>query len=122
MQLDLAGSDDGVALLDASEDGHLVAARRPDGDEGLPGDELGLALRIVALTLDHIDRVAVRIVGDRGLRQRHVCPGEPMAISTVAYIPGSSLWSAFFSIARICTLRLPISTFGLTAEISPAKV
>ena len=49
VQLDLAGSDDGVALLYASEDGHLVAARRPDGDESLPSEKLGLALRIVAL-------------------------------------------------------------------------
>src|SRR5579875_2682834 len=71
-QLDLARSDDDVAVLDAAEHRDLVAARIAGGDEGLVGDELGLALRVLALILDEEDGIAVGVIGDRRLRQGYI--------------------------------------------------
>src|SRR6516165_10116736 len=50
LQLALAAGDHFVALLQALDDGHLVAARRPGGDEGLlrVAGRLRLALRRLA--------------------------------------------------------------------------
>src|ERR1700722_3268509 len=64
VQLDLAGRDDDIPRLDTLEDCNLVAARVAGRHEGLLGDQLRLALRVLALVEHHIDGVAIRIVRD----------------------------------------------------------
>src|SRR5512135_1492365 len=73
-QLELAGRHDGFARLHAFDDRDLVAARGAGRDEALLGDELRLAVGALALVLDDEHRRTVRVVGDGGVRQRHVLP------------------------------------------------
>ena len=72
MQLDLTGDNDHLARVDTFEHRDLIAARRPSGDEGLARNQLRLAAGARALVVNHINGVAIGIIGDRGLRQRHV--------------------------------------------------
>src|SRR5512135_2328016 len=71
-QLELAGGDHRLAFLDAREHRDLVAALRADGDEALVRHLPRLAVRPLALLLDHEHGVAIRVEGDRGLRQGQV--------------------------------------------------
>src|SRR5260370_22204938 len=68
-KLHLAGGDDGLAFLDAGEDGHLVSTLQTGGNEDLPRDQLWAALRVLPLVIHHVDRLPVGIVGDGGLRK-----------------------------------------------------
>src|SRR5260370_24425680 len=68
-KLHLAGGDDGLAFLDAGEDGHLVSTLQTGGNEDLPRDQLWAALRVLPLVIHHVDRLPVGIVGGGGLRK-----------------------------------------------------
>jgi len=68
-QLDLAGGDHRVALLDSREDRDLVAARAPRRDELLLREERCFPV-LALLFFDDEHGVAIGIVGDSGLRQR----------------------------------------------------
>ena len=73
LELHLAAGHDLRTGIDALQNSDLVAARRTRSDEHLLGDELRVAFVILLLRRpDHVDRTAVGIVRERGLRQREV--------------------------------------------------
>src|SRR5205814_2218249 len=96
-QLDLAGGDHRVALLDAREDRDLVAARFACRDELLLRDERDLVVLPLALFHDE-HGVAEGIVGDRGLREREETPATRARTSSIATSGRSS--------AACCSARL----------------
>ena len=105
--------------VDAAQHGHLIAARRAQLDEALQN---GIAVAVVGL-LDHINRVAVGVVGDGGLRQRYLA-GRLAGLDrrSLANMPGTSRRSALWNEARTWTLRLAVSTLELIDSIDTGEV
>ncbi len=121
-QFHLPGADDHVAFLQPGQNRDLIAARFARGHDNLLRDRVLFAV-FPGAVLNHEDHVAVRIEGDRGLRQRDVTlRRRPVAISAVAYMPGSNLRCAFGKVARIATLRVAGSTLGSMVVILPVNV
>src|SRR6266702_5172771 len=69
-QLQLAAGHDQVALLDSLQYGNLVTARRPESHEALLCNQV--LVRAAVLAGGEKYRRAIRIVGNRGLRQCQV--------------------------------------------------
>ena len=61
---------DDLAGFDAAQDRNLIAARAAQFDEALFDYRARLALLIGTGLFDHENRVAIRVVGNRRLRQR----------------------------------------------------
>src|ERR1700722_10038770 len=68
-KFDLAGSHDDLARLDAALHGDLIAAGGAQFDETLLNPQSRMTLIVDAVLLHDVHRIAVRVIGHRGLRQ-----------------------------------------------------